>query len=531
MIPQAPAFDTPVEEARVTGSLLGLPHQHFINGRPIDPAGNRWMDTFDPGTGLPFARVPRGDRDDVDAAVEAARRALRGPWRRAVPVERGRVLSRIAERLRLNAERLAVVECLDTGKRLSEARGDVASAAATFDYYAGACDKDHGLSIPLGNDHLAWTVNEPAGVTAHVIPWNYPLSTAARGIAPALAAGCTVVAKPAEQAPLSTLLLAALAAEAGLPDGVLNVVCGTGVEAGAPLVRHPEVRHVSFTGSVTTGIDVMAAAAPQLTRLLLELGGKSPVVVMADADLDRALEDVLGAIFENAGQICSAGSRLLVERRIHDDFVEQLARRTRAMTLAHGLRDAGMGPLNSKAQQARVSGFVTRALDRGAERVTGGKACADPVTGLGWFHEPTILDRLAPDDEAVREEIFGPVLVVQSFDVVEEAVALANGTPYALAAGIYTRNFGVAHQLARDIDAGQVYINEYFAGGVALPFGGNRRSGYGREKGMEALRSYSRTKAVAARISDAADSASAEDPVNGTKAKTGSTPDTPTTSA
>ena len=518
-----------VHEAQTAGTLAGLPGHHVIDGRRVGPCSGRSMPTFDPGTGRVIAQVPRGDAQDVDAAVEAARCALRGPWRRLAPAERGRILAAMAAGIRAQADRLAVVECLDSGKRLSEAQGDVASAAAAFEYYAGACGKDHGLSIPLGEDFLAWTVNEPVGVTAHVIPWNYPLSTAARGIAPALAAGCTVVAKPAEQTPLTALLLAAIGLDAGLPPGVLNVVTGTGVEAGAPLVRHPDVQHVSFTGSVTTGIDVMTAAAPQITRVLLELGGKSPVVVMADCDIAHAVEGVLGAIFENAGQICSAGSRLLVERRLHDEFVDRLVARVQAMTLAHGLRDTGMGPLSSEAHRARVCGFVERARAGGAMVVTGGRACGDPQTGLGWFFEPTILAGLTLQDEAIQQEIFGPVLAVQAFDGPDEAVALANGTPYALSAGIYTRDFGVAHRLARDIDAGQVTINEYFAGGIALPFGGNRRSGFGREKGMEALRSYSRIKAVAARISSLAGSSPTVEPEGGRPAE--HSPATSTTSA
>lgn len=489
-----------VREAQASGRIAGLPAQHFIGGRFVPAANGGEMESFDPGTGLAFTRFAAGDADDVDAAVQAARAALRGPWRTASPAQRGRLLAQVAARIRASADRLAVAETLDSGKRLSEAQADVAGAAATFDYYAGACDKHHGDSLPMDPDHLAYTLHEPVGVTAHIIPWNYPLSTAARGIAPALAAGCTVVAKPAEQTPLTALMLAALCSEAGLPPGVCNVVTGTGAAAGSALVRHPGVQHISFTGSVATGVGVMQAAAPQVTRLLLELGGKSPVVVLADADLDRALEDVLGAIYENAGQICSAGSRLVIARQVHEEFVARLQLRAEALGLAHGLRDSGMGPVNSPAQRARIAGYVDRARARGVSLRTGGHAQTDPQTGRGWFYEPTILDQVPPHDEAVQEEIFGPVLCVQVFDELDEALALANGTAYGLVAGVYTRDFSAAHRLARDIDAGQVFLNEYFAGGIALPFGGNKRSGFGREKGMEALRSYSRLKSVAARI-------------------------------
>lgn len=489
-----------VAEARETGTLSGLPGHHFIGGKYV-PALNRGrMASIDPGTGRAFAEFDAGDADDVDAAVRAARTALTGAWRSTPPAARGQLLHQVAEAIRANADRLAVVECLDSGKMLSEAQGDVAGAAACFAYYAGACDKHEGRGIPLGDEHLAYTLNEPVGVTAHIVPWNYPLSTAARGIAPALAAGCTVVAKPAEQTPFTALMLALLCAQAGVPPGVLNVVTGTGRDAGAPLVAHPGVQHISFTGSVATGVGVMQAAAPQVTRLVLELGGKSPIVVLADADLEAALENVLGAIFENAGQICSAGSRLVIDRRIHAAFVERLVARAAAITPGHGLRNTGMGAINSAAHLARVAGFVDRARARGVAVRTGGQATTDSLTGQGWFYRPTVLDDVPADDEAVQQEIFGPVLCVQPFDDLDHAVALANGTDYALVAGVFTRDFSAAHRLAQRIDAGQVFINEYFAGGIAVPFGGNRRSGFGREKGLEALRSYSKVKSVAARI-------------------------------
>ena len=486
--------------AQRTGTVPDLPTRHFIDGHWCASASGAEMDSWDPGTGKVFVRFAAGGSTEVDAAVDAARRALGGPWSRLKPGDRAHMLRAVAQGLRAQADLLAVAETLDSGKRLLEAQGDVRSAAACFDYYAGACDKFHGDTIPLGPDYLAYTLNEPIGVTAHVIPWNYPLSTAARGIAPALAAGCSVVAKPAEQTPLTALLLAQIIHAAGLPAGVVNVVTGTGSQAGASLVAHAGVDHVTFTGSVATGMNVMRNAAEHSTRLLLELGGKSPLLVLADADLDRALEGVMDGIFENAGQICSAASRLLIDRRIHAAFVERLLAKTRALTLGHGLRNPGMGPLNSAAHLEKVAGFLERARSRDAHILCGGHATVDPQTGLGWFFEPTIVDDLRADDELVQEEIFGPVLAVQIFDDLEHAVDLANGTRFGLVAGIYTRDFSHAHRLAQRIDAGQVYINEYFAGGIALPFGGNKRSGFGREKGMEALRSYSKLKSVAARL-------------------------------
>ena len=337
-------------------------------------------------------------------------------------------------------------------------------------------------------------------MAAQIIPWNFPISTAARGIAPALAAGCAVVAKPAEQTPFTALRLAEILKEAGLPAGVCNVVTGTGAEAGAPLAAHSGVDHITFTGSVASGTAVMKAAADNVTRVVLELGGKSPVVVLGDCDREAALDGVMGAIFENAGQICSAGSRLIVDRSLHDVFVEELCRRAEKLTLGHGLRNPQLGPVNSAEQLARISGFMARARARGVDVATGGAQTADPQTGKGWFFQPTIVAAGDPDDELVQEEIFGPVLTVQIAEDPDHALALANNSQYALVAGVYTGSFTLAHRFAQRLDAGQVYITEYFAGGIEVPFGGNKKSGFGREKGLEGLLSYCRTKSVAARI-------------------------------
>jgi aldehyde dehydrogenase (NAD+) len=482
-----------------TGTLKGLPRDHFINGRWVAPLSGRMMETFDPGLGRAYHKFAAGDADDIAAAVDSALRAGHA-WARTRPAARGSILARAAALIREEAPRLAVIESLDSGKPLAEAEGDVAGAARTFEYYAAAANTMQGDSFPLGNDYLGYSIIEPVGLTAHIIPWNYPLSTAARGIAPALAAGCTVIAKPAEQTPMTALLLAELLHRAGLPAGVCNVVTGTGKQAGAALVRHPAVRHVSFTGSVQTGINVMQEAAANVTRVLLELGGKSPVIVLADADLDAAVEGILGAIFENAGQICSAGSRLVVDGRIHGELVSRLAERAKRLAIGHGLKRAAFGPLNSAEHLARVAAHVEGARSRGLSIISGGNVTADPQTGKGWFFEPTIIDAAPADDPVVQQEIFGPVLVVQPFDTEEEALALANGTEYGLVAGVYTRDFSAAHRFARDLDAGQVFINEYFAGGIEVPFGGNKMSGFGREKGLAALEAYSRVKSVAARI-------------------------------
>lgn len=485
---------------QATGRLGGLPDQHFIAGKWSPPAAGRMMESFDPGTGRAFHEFAAGDAADVDRAVRSAHGALSGDWGRAAPAERGAVLSRAASLIRADAARLALAECLDSGKPLQEAEADVHGAARCFEYYAGMPDKFEGRTIPLGPDHLGYTHWEPVGVSAQIIPWNYPISTLARGVAPALAAGCGVVVKPAEQTPLTALMVAELLLQAGLPAGVLNAVTGTGAETGAPLVAHPLVRQVTFTGSCSTGIEVMQAAARNVTSVLPELGGKSPLVVLADADLDAAVDGIIGAIFENAGQICSAGSRLVVERAVHAELMQRLVKRARALTLGHGLRRPDMGPVSSEAQLEKVRGFVDSSRERGLEIATGGKPAADPETGLGWFFEPTIIDRIPVEDPIAQDEIFGPVLAVQVVDGEEEAAAVANSTRFALVAGVYTRDFAAAHRLARLIDAGQVYVNEYFAGGIALPFGGNRMSGFGREKGIDALRTYMKLKSVAARI-------------------------------
>ena len=488
-----------VGEYFANGTLAGLPSGHFIDGAFVGASGARMMETFDPGSARAYHAFAAGDGADVERAVAAARRAQRA-WGRTKASVRGTILLRAAELIRAEAARLAVVESLDSGKALQEAEGDVSGAARCFEYYAGAADKMQGDTFPLGTDYIGYSIEEPVGVTAHIIPWNYPLSTAARSIAPALAAGCTVVAKPAEQTPLTALMLADILSRAGLPAGVCNVVTGTGAEAGGPLVSHQDVRHVTFTGSVPTGIRVMQSAAANVTSVVLELGGKSPVVVMADADMDAAVEGVLGAIYENAGQICSAGSRLVVERGVHAELIERLAKRAAGLKLGHGLRRPQVGALNSAAHLDKVAGYVEAARERGVSVVTGGERAADPESGSGWFFQPTILDAVKADDPVIQEEIFGPVLSVQVVDGEEEAVAVANGTDFGLVAGIYTRDFGRAHRMARDIDVGQVYINEYFAGGIEVPFGGNKLSGFGREKGFAALRSYTRTKSLTAKI-------------------------------
>jgi len=493
-------LSTLLDEVRETGTLSGLPRDHFIDGAFQPNSTDDTLESFDPGTGKVFTRFAAGGAREIDEAVSAANRSLRGEWGEATPAQRGQVLAAIAQQVRQNADRLALVESLDSGKRLVEAQGDVRGVIRTFEYYAGAADKLQGDSFPLGAAYVGFTVEEPVGVAAQIIPWNYPVSTAARGIAPALAAGCAVVAKPAEQTPLSALMLAELARKAGLPDGVLNVVTGTGASAGSALVAHPDIHHITFTGSVVTGQRVMRSAADNVTRVLLELGGKSPLVVLADCDIEQALDGVMGAIYENAGQICSAGSRLIIERGLHQTFIERLLQRIDRLTLGRGLDNPDIGPVNSLAHLHRIHQHVASAAARGNTIHAGGEIAEPMGAPGGWFYRPTVIEARSLNEPIVQDEVFGPVLVVQQADDLDEAIALANGTDYALVAGIYTKDITKAYRFARQVDAGQVYINEYFAGGIEVPFGGNRKSGFGREKGMEGIRSYCKLKSIVARV-------------------------------
>lgn len=481
------------------GQLPTLPTAHFIDGNFVAGDGRNTLQSYDPATGDVIGEFAAGNAVDVDKAVAAAEKGY-AHWRKVAPSERCRILNRAAVLMRENHALLSFMETLDSGKTLAEAEGDVAGSARLFEYYAGAADKLDGRSVPMGQDQMAWTVREPVGVTAHIIPWNYPTSTFVRGVAPALAAGCSVVAKPAETTPYTALLIAQILSEAGVPDGVVNVVTGLGADAGAPLVTDPRVRHVTFTGSVATGVNVMQAVAPNVTRLTLELGGKSPLIALGDCDVDAAAEGAYWAIFSNAGQICSAGSRLIVQKDIHDALMEKLLAKTKALKWGHGLRHPDMGAINSELHLNRVAAHVERAKARGCDILTGGNVTTDRETGKGWFFEPTIIDNLPSDDPAVQEEIFGPVLAVQVVENDEEALRAANGTEFGLITGIYSRDVSRALKLARDVDAGQISINDYWAGGIELPFGGNRKSGFGREKGWEGLDAYTTSKSITVKL-------------------------------
>lgn len=471
---------------------------HWIDGREVRGGDGRAFATIDPSSEEPIAEVARGGAAEVELAVTAAARALAGPWARLAPAERGALLHRLADRVAEAKEELARLECRDVGKPLKEARGDIDGVVATLRYNAGAADKIEGATIPLGPDVVDFTLLEPLGVTAHIVPWNFPLGMAIRSLAPALAAGCTAVLKPAEQSPLTALRLGVLCAAAGIPDGVVNVVAGFGEEAGEALVRHPLVRGVTFTGSVATGRRVMAAAAATTKPVVLELGGKNPLLVLADAALDRLVEDLVDGAFGNSGQVCSACSRLLVQREIADGLVERIAARAARITVGPGLDDPDIGPLVSAEQHAMVMGHLAEARRDGARVACGGGRPAG--LARGWFVAPTLLDGVDPGWRIAREEVFGPVLTVTRFDDEAEALRLANALDYGLVAGVYTRDIGRALRLARRLEAGSVWINGWFLGGQQAPTGGIKASGIGRERGLPGVRNYLQIKNVAIRL-------------------------------
>ncbi|MGF6756872.1 aldehyde dehydrogenase family protein [Paraburkholderia sp. GAS42] len=473
--------------------------KHFIGSEWSSSTGNETIDVIDPSDGQPFTRLARGTAADIERAVRAARRAYEGAWGAASAAERGRVLYRLSMLVTACHEELAKLEAQDTGKPLRQARADASALARYFEFYAGAADKLHGETLPYQPGYTVFTIREPHGVTGHIVPWNYPMQIFGRSVGAALAAGNACVVKPAEDACLTVLRVAELAAEAGLPAGTLNVVTGYGHEAGAALARHPGIDHISFTGSPETGKLVTQMAAENHVPVTLELGGKSPQIVFADADLEAALPVLVSAIVQNAGQTCSAGSRVLIDRTIYEPLLERLGAAFRALRVGPSTADLDCGPLISAKQQQRVWDFLSDAQHDGVAMAAHGEVIVDaPETG--FYQAPTLLRDVPPTHRLAREEVFGPVLAAMPFSDEDEAVALANGTPYGLVAGIWTRDGGRQLRLARRVRSGQVFINNYGAGGgVELPFGGVRHSGHGREKGFEALYGFTVLKTVAIR--------------------------------
>jgi phenylacetaldehyde dehydrogenase len=485
-----------------TGRVAALRDEEpFLVGGVWLPPGDRdTIDVVDPASGAVLSRVAQATAADVDAAVRAAGEAhADARWRGLPPLERTRVLQRVADLIEAAAEELAVLETRDNGKPIERSRADTASGARTFRHFAGAPGRLTGTVIPIdgnGAPHHAYTLREPVGVAALVLPWNFPIMTACFKLAPALAAGCAVVVKPAEQTPLTMLRLAALCAEAGLPDGVLNVLTGDG-EVGAALVAHPGVAKVSFTGSTEVGRLVMAAAAPAVKRLTLELGGKSPNIVFADADFETAIDNALTAAFVHSGQVCSAGCRLIVEDSIHDRFVEELGRRAERIRLGGGLDAATeTGALISEEHRAKVERYIAGAIEQGARLVAGGTRPAEPELKAGFYVRPTVFADCTPDMTIIREEVFGPVVTVERFTTEDEAIRLANDTTYGLAGAVWTSDASRAQRVAGRLRHGTVWINDYNTYMPQAEWGGFKQSGIGRELGPTGLDEYREAKHV-----------------------------------
>ena len=469
---------------------------HFIGGQWLAGSSGETLPVIDPSTGEVFDQLARGSAADIDKAVAAARAALNGPWGRMTATERGRILVRMSALILARHEELALLESRDTGKPLSQARNDITVAARYCEYYGGAADKLHGEQIPYLEDFHVVVLREPYGVTAHILPWNYPAQMFGRSVVPALAMGNAAVLKPSEDACLSPLAFCNIAKEAGLPDGALNVVTGLGEEAGAALTAHHDIDFVTFTGSPEVGTLVQKAAAERTLKCVLELGGKSPQIVFDDADLDRAAGFVLKAITQNGGQTCSAGSRLLVQRGVYDSFVKKVVDLFAKSSTGTPAMDRDCGPLINAAQRERVQGFIDHARTSGIPVLAQGRV-ADGVPAGGFYVAPTLFGPVPRDHRLACDEVFGPVLAVIPFDDEDDAIALANATDFGLLAGIWTRDGGRQIRVAKRMHCGQVYINCYGAGGgVELPFGGVKKSGHGREKGFMALEEFCVVKTV-----------------------------------
>lgn len=468
----------------------------IINGQKVGAASGGVLDVLSPVDGTKFATIPRGDAKDIDLAVKAARDAVENHWKEFNPAERGRLLMKLSYKILENLEELAQLEAKDTGKALTTARADINALARYFEFYAGGADKLHGDVIPFLNGYNVQVVREPLGVTAHIIPWNYPAQMLGRAVAPALAMGNACVVKPAEDACLSVLRVAELALEVGFPPGVLNIVTGLGEEAGAALVVHPDINFISFTGSNEVGISVQQGAAINAVKCVLELGGKSAHVVFNDADFDLAIPTIVKGIVGNTGQTCTAGSRLLVQREIYDEFMALIAEEFAKVRVGSPEMDLNCGPVVNRSQFDRVNHYIEQGKQEGLEIIAQGSVDKN-VSSDGYYVIPTLFKAQNHNSQLFQDEIFGPVLVAAPFDTEEEAIALANGTEYGLMGAVWSENGGRQMRVAKAMKSGQVYINGFGAGGgIELPFGGVKRSGHGREKGFIALEELSTTKTI-----------------------------------
>ena len=473
--------------------------QNYVNGEWVDGGGGR-LPVDNPGTGERVAEIALADAADIDRAVRAAKACHQSGALTAMrPVERGRLVRKIGEDLVANIDEIAEMLTLESGKPLWESVIEIEGAARYFEYYGNQAETVEGRSIPLGADYLDFTIYEPFGVSAQIIPWNYPLEMTARGIAAALATGNACVVKTPELDPISNVFIARALEKVGLPAGAVNILCGLGHDAGAALAAHPDIGNIVFTGSVETGIRVATAAAANVKPAILELGGKSAAIVMPDADLDNVMESVRWGIYFNAGQVCSAMSRVIAHEDVHDEIVERCVALAESLSVGPGIErptfGANMGAMVSDGQRDRAESLVRRAADQGATVATGGHRLNLP----GSFLAPTVMSDVSPDMEIAGTEVFGPVLSVLKAGDEDQAIDIANGTEYGLVGGIFTADIDAAHRAARRIRAGQIFINEWYAGGVETPFGGYGKSGYGREKGREALWNYVQTKNIAYR--------------------------------
>jgi aldehyde dehydrogenase (NAD+) len=472
---------------------------NYIANAFVPSSSGRTIPVIDPSDGQPFEEIQRSNAQDIDAAVRAARQCYDGVWSKLSAAERSRLLMRLAEKIAEHGEELAALEQRDCGKPTKQARADAIALVRYFEFYAGACDKLHGETIPYQNGYSVFTWREPHGVTGHVVPWNYPMQIFGRCVGGALAAGNVCVVKPSEDACLSLLRVAELAAEAGFPAGAINIVTGYGHEVGDALARHPGIDHISFTGSPKVGTLIQQAAAERHCPVTLELGGKSPQIVFADADLDQAIPAIVNAIVQNAGQTCSAGSRLLVEQSIYEPLLERLATAFEALRVGPAAMDLDVGPLIRATQQQRVWDFLSDAHAADIPVVAQGRV-VEEAPETGYYQAPTLLRDVPVQHRLAQEEVFGPVLAAMAFRDEEHALELANATQFGLVAGVWTRDGARQFRMARGVRSGQVFINNYGAGGgVELPFGGVKSSGHGREKGFEALYGFTVLKTVAVR--------------------------------